>query len=108
MNQEQFDKILERRIELIKAVLSKKRAEYAGNGGDRLHNFKRAAAMLDCTPERALIGMATKHFVSILDMVDQVEFNPSQFPSIAMIEEKLGDAINYYILLEAMLKERHE
>lgn len=108
MNQEKFDKILERRIELTKAVLSKKRAEYAGSNGDRLHNFRRAASMLNCTPEKALMGMATKHFVSILDMVDATEFNPGYPPPFEVIEEKLGDAINCLILLEAMLKERHE
>ena len=47
MNSEQFDKILESRLEATRAVLAAKRKEYAQNGGDRLHNFNRAASMLD-------------------------------------------------------------
>jgi hypothetical protein len=104
MNAQDFDAVVERRLELIKAILLKKRAEYAPGEGDRLHNFKRAAAMLQTTPETALIGMWTKHIVSILDICDKVY---RETPSIETIEEKLGDAIAYLVLLEAMLKERH-
>ena len=105
MNSKQFDEVMERRIELIRKVLITKRAEYAPEGGDRLHNFNRAAAMLGCTRERALIGMWTKHIISILDIVDNIE---SKKPSMALIEEKIGDAVNYLLLLEAMLKEHQE
>jgi len=41
MRQGKFDKLLERRIELIKSVLSSKGEEYGTS--DRLHNFKVAA-----------------------------------------------------------------
>jgi len=105
MNQEKFDEILERRIELIRSVLSRKRAEYAPGGGDRLHNFKRAANMLSCSPERALVGMLSKHLVSILDMVDAID-QRGEFPLWELVEEKIGDSINYLILIEAMIKER--
>jgi hypothetical protein len=105
MNAQDFDAVVERRLELIKAILLKKRAEYAPEGGDRLHNFNRAAAMLQCSPESALIGMWTKHIVSLLDICDKVEH---ETPSIELIEEKVGDAVNYLVLLEAMLKDRHK
>ena len=60
--------------------------------------------------ERALIGMAVKHFVSIMDMVDEVAYarqslNTSNLPKDKYVEEKIGDMINYLILLEAMIKE---
>ena len=74
----------------------------AAGGRDRLHNFNRAAEMLRTTREKALVGMWAKHVVSILDIVDDF---PKVVPSIEMIDEKLGDLINYSILLEANLKE---
>ena len=103
MTNEVFDITVENRLKLIKEILLRKRAEYAPNGGDRLHNFNRAAEMLRVTPEAALVGMWTKHIISILDIVDNLD---NSVPSLEMIEEKIGDAINYLILLEAMLKDR--
>lgn len=102
MKSQDFDLIVERRIKLAQEVLLKKRAEYAPDGKDRLHNFKRAASMLNTTPEKALVGMLTKHLVSLLDIVDDIP----KTPSIALLEEKIGDSVNYLILLEAMIKER--
>ena len=103
MKAEEFDKVVQERLGKIEALLLAKRAEYAPEGGDRLHNFKRAGKMLGITPEQALIGMWTKHVISILDICDRVD---TKLPSKDMVDEKLGDAINYLILLEAMLKER--
>ena len=103
MNQEQFDKVLQRRIELIHRVLAHKRAEYTTDD-DRLHNFHRAAEMLRTSREQALVGMWAKHLVSIIDIVDKIAYG--RRPSIELVEEKIGDTINYAILLEAMLKER--
>lgn len=102
MNAKCFDEIVERRIKRIRILLTKKRAEYAPDGQDRLHNFNRAAAMLRIPRSQALLGMLAKHLVSILDMVDAIS---RRDPGIAMIDEKIGDAINYLILLEAMLME---
>lgn len=99
MNNSKFNSLLERRLRKIKEVLSTKAKEYAI--GDRLHNFKRAAEVLCVSPQQALMGMQVKHFVSILDIV-----NGSIPASEEMIDEKIGDAINYLILLEAVLKEQ--
>jgi hypothetical protein len=98
MNNEQFNLIVENRIQLIKTVLGNKAKEYAI--GDRLYNFKRAAEILRCTPQKALIGMFMKHLVSVLDLSEG-----STIPTDYLINEKIGDAINYLILLEATLKE---
>lgn len=105
VDQQKFDEILDRRLELIRSILSRKRVEYAPDSGDRLHNFKRAADMLGCSRERALVGMLAKHLISVLDMVDSLDCD-CVFPSVELIEEKIGDSINYFILLEAMMKER--
>lgn len=117
MKQKEFEKLLDRRIELIRSVLSKKGKEYSSDL-DRLHNFKRAGKMLQCSPEKALIGMWTKHIISILDIVDELDYKCGMekdcYPAfdvnrhMAMVEEKIGDSINYLILLEALIKERNE
>jgi hypothetical protein len=98
MTTEQFDRILESRIKSIKQVLGNKAKEYAI--GDRLYNFKRAAEISRTTPQKALAGMFMKHLVSVLDLVEG-----SISPSENMVNEKIGDAINYLILLETVLKE---
>ena len=125
MNVEKFNKMLEERIEKTRQVLDSKNKEYASNS-DKLHNFKRAGDMLRQTPEQALVGMWTKHIISILDIVDQIDTaNRPRIPAdytleeftkylkakkltIATVEEKIGDAVNYLILLEALIKERYE
>jgi hypothetical protein len=102
MNEKCFDEIVERRIKRIRILLTQKRAEYAPDGQDRLHNFNRAAAMLRIPRSQALVGMLAKHLISILDMTDAIT---RRDPGIQMIDVKIGNAINYLILLEAMLME---
>ena len=103
MNMEEFDKLLENRIMLLRRILSFKSSEYSRNN-DKLHNFKRAGQMLNVSPEKALIGMKVKHDISILDIVNDIDND--KLPSIELLQEKIGDSINYLILLEALIKER--
>ena len=116
MRHKEFEKLLKEIIERTTKVLSTKSDEYSTDS-DKLHNFKRAGKMLNCTPEKALIGMWTKHIISILDIVDKIEadkfdnsiafidVNDDYDEFIGTVEEKITDAINYLILLEALLKE---
>lgn len=102
MTSKEFDTILTRRLSATRAVLASKAKEYAGPE-DRLHNFKHAAAMLRTTPAKALAGMMSKHLVSVLDIVSADAAGRS--PTRATLDEKIGDAVNYLILLEAVLTE---
>lgn len=97
-----FDRIVEARVMKISEVLASKAKEYAKE--DRLHNFKAAARRMNCTPERALLGMMEKHAVSIMDIVDDLDQGIT--PTVSLLQEKIGDHINYLILLEALLLER--
>lgn len=99
MTIKEFNKVLEQRIEKIRKVLAAKNKEYA-SPGDKLYNFKRTAAMLGCSDEEALLGMLAKHLISIIDMVQN-----KREADYALWDEKLGDAINYLILLEAIILE---
>ena len=100
MTADQFNKVLEARIGAIRAVLESKAQEYAS--GDRLHNFKANAGALNTseTPEQVLWGYLRKHLQSIYDMVEGLKK-----PTPAQVIEKIGDAVNYLILLEALFLE---
>lgn len=95
-----FDNLVKRRIDKIQTILCSKAKEYATDR-DRFHNFKMAARMNGTTPEEALKGMMLKHEVAVLDMIKDTDKATKE-----MIDEKLGDNINYLILLEGLLKER--
>ena len=100
MTKDLFDKMLENRLLKIKSVLQAKGAEYAPSTDDRLHNFKTAARYMNCFPSQALWAMMQKHVVSCEDLVmKSLKATPE------LIDEKLGDFINYLILLEALLSE---
>lgn len=102
-NFEFFNGVVRDRVELIQNVLLSKGKEYS-RGNDRFSNFKTAARRLNVTPERALLGMREKHEVSIVDIINDLD--GGILPSEELLEEKLGDSINYLILLEGLIKER--
>lgn len=99
MNVIDFNNLVKMRKVKISNTLTCKGKEYA-NEKDRLAHFKRAARLTNKTPAEALWGIAIKHLLSVIDMVEgRTE------PNSLMIDEKIGDMINYLILLEAILKE---
>ena len=99
MTPERFEEVLQRRINLIKKVLGKKAEEYAKDK-DRLYNFKVAASMDLSTPEKICWQFMLKHLVCVRDLV----YKKTRLTR-EIIDEKLGDAINYLILLEGLLVE---
>ena len=73
MTQEKFTDVVGSQIEFCKSMLIKKGTEYAPENHapgemDRLAHFKKAAVMMNCTPKVALVGMLSKHLVSVVDM----------------------------------------
>ena len=100
MDRDHFSKLVENRIKASKDVLIIKEEEYSSEQ-DRLHNFKRAAAMTGCSTSQAIWGMMVKHLVSIWDMV------MGKIPDDRdLMSEKFTDAHNYLYLLEAGLIEQ--
>ena len=104
MNSSEFDLVLEARLQKIKDVLYSKAKEYADGDRDRLHNFNKAAMMSGYSREEALWGFLLKHLVSVSDIIENT--NVDRFPTREVIDEKIGDCINYFILLEACLVDR--
>ena len=103
MTEEQFDQIVESRLKSIKQTLIEKGKEYRRNE-DPLHNFNRASEISGQSREKVLWGFALKHYVSFLDMLDDME--QDFIPSEDKVNEKIGDLINYLILAEASIKDR--
>jgi hypothetical protein len=101
-----FEECIENRIRGIRDVLLVKAKEYATED-NRFHNFDIAARILDITPEQALQGMMTKHIVSVIDLIEWTETNTDMLTE-QIIDEKIGDTINYLILLEGLLLRRLE
>jgi hypothetical protein len=100
MDNKEFESIFDGTVSTARALLVEKAKEYASDV-DRMHNFKAAAGALNVTPELALRGMSTKHTISVNDMVK----NPDNY-TMQQWEEKLGDELNYIILLKALVWER--
>lgn len=103
MTHDTFNALLNEIIDETKTVLAEKACEYAVDD-DRLHNFKYAAQFEQCTPERALRGMMSKHMVSIYDMIKGIG-QGKRYP-LKLWRMKCGDARNYLILLEALVADR--
>lgn len=100
MRAEEFNQIIENKIADIQKVLVKKAGEYAQDG-DRLHNFKQAAHLQEVSLREALGGMMVKHTVSVYDMIN----NPTVDYPQDLWEEKIGDHLNYLLLLLAVVWE---
>ncbi len=96
---EQFEIELQESFKRAQEVLSIK-AEIYSQSEDRLGNFKSAAGAQNINPVQALVGMMTKHYVSVCDMSK----DPTKF-SIETWNEKLGDLRNYVLLCEALVRD---
>lgn len=104
MTREEFSKRVEKRIDLVRQTLLAKHKEYAKDD-NVFRNFDEAAGgfSLHGTSAEVLWSYMTKHLVSIKDIVAD---NKPVKPEI--VSEKIGDVINYLILLEAMLNKQGE
>lgn len=101
MKTEQFNQVIEKQLKRCTDILIVKAREYATD--DRLHNFRVAAELENCTPRQALAGMMAKHTVSIYDMCN----SGLKYP-IELWNEKITDHINYLLLLRAIIEEEIE
>jgi hypothetical protein len=103
LSEPQFDTLVDTRCMIIKRTLVEKGKEYRRNN-DPLHNFRIAAKVQNTTEEKALWGFAAKHYVSFLDILNDIE--QGRLPEQEVVDEKIGDLINYLILCEASIKEK--
>ena len=100
MNITEFNNLIDIKLKQVKAILINKTKEY-NLDEDRLSVFKRAGALQSESAEEALLGMLTKHIISIYDMVKS-----NDDYSIEKWDEKCIDSINYLLLLLALEVEK--
>ena len=105
MNAEDFDKIVGARLNWCEKTLCAKGDEYARDG-DRLWNFKAAGRKRNQHPAQALAGMEVKHDVSVDDIIDGLA--RGIVPPKELVAEKIGDSINYLLLLEGLIEEERQ
>lgn len=104
MTEIEFDELVEERCNKIKQTLSIKAKEYHRNNNP-LHNFETGGRMFNQTPTKVLDGFLNKHLISYRDILDDIDNNRKI--DINLVEEKLGDIINYFILQEAIIKDKY-
>lgn len=117
MTMKDFNTVVHMQIGLCENLLTSKGKEYAtaaytGDSTekaivtgrpepDRLLHFKKAAAIINATPKEALLGMLSKHIVSVSDMCTDKE----TCYTLEKWEEKITDSINYLLILRAIVEE---
>ena len=105
MNQKEFNEVIIRQTDRCKSMLVAKGAEYAPGAVknmavDRLEHFKKAAVGMNTTPKAALMGMLSKHLISVSDMcMGEQQYSKEQW------DEKITDSINYFLILRAIVEE---
>jgi hypothetical protein len=103
MERHEFVKIAEATMSQINNTIGVKGKEYST--GDAFSNFKAAAGGLSFhdKPEMVAWEFATKHFQSIKDIIS------GKVPADqAVVDEKIGDAIVYLLLIKGMLTEKQQ
>lgn len=105
MTENRFDDVVKERVSKIVSTLVVKGKEYRRNNNP-LHNFDIASKVNNTTREKALWGFAVKHYVSFLDILNDIE--KGELPSKDKMDEKIGDLINYLILCEASILDKLE
>jgi len=103
MDRQKFTEKLDILFDSIRQKFQVKGDEYAA-WDNVFANFDRGAQIKNEQPELVLDGYLTKHYVSYRDMLDQIE--EGHYPSIQLIEEKLGDIVLYFILQKIMMENR--
>ena len=105
MTNDRFNEFTAQITEHCLNVLVAKRKEYASEK-DRMHNFhvsNQLQSMVTVrTPESAAWNLMSKQLVSVIDMLNDPNTQYAEYH----IKEKIGDCINYLILMGGMISER--
>lgn len=101
MTTKELETIFEEQVQRCREVLLVKGKEYTPDEADRFSSFKTAAELQHVEPDKALLGMLSKHIVSLYDM----SFVGVDHYDMAVWDEKITDSLNYLFILTAIIKE---
>ncbi len=103
MTNDEFNKNVEERCNKIKATLAKKSEIYSSEK-DRLHSLIAGAKLNGITPQEYCVILQTKHEIVLQDMIEDEKKGKS--PTVELLDEIIGDMINYLILIENLFLAR--
>ena len=101
MTTKELGAVFEEQVQRCREVLLVKGKEYTPDEADRFSSFKTAASLQHTTQANALLGMLSKHIVSLYDM----SFVGTENYTAEIWDEKITDALNYLFILSAIIKE---
>jgi len=102
MTRDQFDLFLLSFFNRTQKILTSKSKEYASDA-DIFLSFKKGTGFsFHNEAEKVAYEYLCKHLESIKTMLDNLDKPPNK----DYIEEKIGDAVNYLIIIEGLIKER--
>jgi hypothetical protein len=104
MDSKRFEELAKARVAKCLVLMEVIKGPEYSRDGDRLSNFKKAGKLQGVSPEVALLGMMSKHLVSIIDIIYDID--EDKMFSKEQLREKITDAINYLLLLEGLAEER--
>ena len=105
MQLDKFKNLLQHIYRRTDETFDIKRDEYA-NDVDVFKSLKNGTAFsFQSEPEQVAWNYLAKHLESIQSILSKL---PDEEPSVELINEKLGDAINYLIIIEGLLRERKQ
>jgi len=99
-----FDNYAREILSIAEVVRNNKMVEYEASI-DRLANFRKAAELQSKSVPEAISGMMSKHTVSIYDMINAEFKSRNVTYDMQLWIEKIGDQLNYLLLLYAAIKE---
>ena len=100
----EFKDYLGKTFEELESLLQSKGDEYTLTDSNILHNFDKASVIQNQPREQIILNFSMKHFVSILDMVENIV---TDVPSDSLITEKFNDMIAYLIIMKASLLQKN-
>lgn len=99
MTEASFESRVKERIELCLKILGKKGLEYHVSGNP-VGQVEMGAAILGTDPEHYVLALMTKHLVSVMTNIKNKRYDNW--------EEKIGDLINYCLILDAVIQNKKE
>lgn len=100
-----FEKHSKEIIDHCWKTLFNKEKEYASDE-DRLFNFKQPTSLFGINPAEVCLYYDSKHIASMVKIAQDA--NKGQLPSIELLQEKVGDYLNYGLLFYSVMLEMIE